>query len=239
MNKRNWTVATAALLLAFGGAAAAAQQGTAAPGETDRGAAGHDHSSGGDAQSGTGHGMMGHGMMGQGGMGHGGMNHGGMGGGGMGCMSHGGMDHGDAAAKGSSAEQQSEGRDKHSGGMMMKRLCGAGEHVEGRLAFLKAELKLTAAQAPQWTAFADAYRAAGEKVAQYCASAKERNDAPKGVLEQFGMMERNMTAHLESVRTIKSAAEPLFGVLSEEQKKTAEEVMTGVMGLGMTGMGQH
>src|SRR3954467_14986178 len=33
------------------------------------------------------------------------------------------------------------------------------EHVEGRIAFLKTELKITDAQAPQWNAFADTLRA--------------------------------------------------------------------------------
>jgi hypothetical protein len=151
-------------------------------------------------------------------------------------MSHGGMDHG--TAKSAETAQRSEERDTHGGGMMMKRLCGAGEHIEGRLAFLKAELKLTDAQAPQWSGFADGYRAAGQKVAQYCGTAKDHK-MPGGVLEQLGMMERNMTAHLDSVRAIRSAAEPLFAVLSDGQKKTAEEAMTGVMGLGMGGMGTH
>ena len=32
------------------------------------------------------------------------------------------------------------------------------DHVEGRIAVLKAELKITEAQLPQWNAFADALR---------------------------------------------------------------------------------
>lgn len=145
--------------------------------------------------------------------------------GGSGCMMMGGgMDHG---AKG-------EG-----GGMMMKHLCRPGEHVEGRLAYLKAELKLTDAQTPAWNAFADAFRTSAQKVAQYCASMKDHEHAG-GMLQQLGAMERNMTAHLEFVRAVKGAAEPLFGVLTDEQKKLAEETMTGQMGLGMGGMmGKH
>src|SRR6516225_6346909 len=41
--------------------------------------------------------------------------------------------------------------------MMMGMQSGA-EHVEGRLAFIKAELKITDAQAPQWNVFAEAVR---------------------------------------------------------------------------------
>ena len=43
-------------------------------------------------------------------------------------------------------------------GCMMP-MMGMSDHVAGRLAFLKAELKITDAQLPQWNAFADALRA--------------------------------------------------------------------------------
>ena len=42
------------------------------------------------------------------------------------------------------------------GGMMMRMMQG---HVEGRLAFLKTELKITDAQLPLWNAVAEAIRA--------------------------------------------------------------------------------
>src|SRR5262245_45184860 len=38
------------------------------------------------------------------------------------------------------------------------------QHVEGRLAFLKTELKITDAQAPQWNAYADALRANAQRM---------------------------------------------------------------------------
>jgi len=180
----------------------------------DHGAAGHE---------GMDHGAMGHGggmggMMGQGG---------GMGG----MMDHGGgMDHGASGAKSS-----------HGGMMMGHMMCRTTEHVEGRLSYLKTELKLTDAQASQWNAFADAVRSATQKAGQFCASMHEHGGSAMsgmsgGVLAQLAMMERMMTAHLEEVRAVKAAAEPLFNVLSDEQKKTADQTMSGLMGFGM-GMG--
>src|SRR5690242_7810319 len=38
------------------------------------------------------------------------------------------------------------------------------DHIEGRIAFLKAELGITDAQQPQWNAFADAMRAQASKL---------------------------------------------------------------------------
>jgi hypothetical protein len=42
--------------------------------------------------------------------------------------------------------------------MGMMGMMGMADHVEGRIAYLKAELKITEAQMPQWNAFADALR---------------------------------------------------------------------------------
>ncbi len=154
------------------------------------------------------HGAMGHDMKGMGGMG--GMEHG------MGGMEHGG---------GGMA------------GMMRHMLCGVTEHVEGRLAYLKAELKLTDAQQAAWNTFADAYRATTQKTAKVCAemdAAGPDHSMHKGVLGHLTMMDHHMSAHLDSVRGLKAAIEPLFAVLTEEQKKTADHVMTHIMGIGMS-----
>jgi len=56
------------------------------------------------------------------------------------------------------------------GGMMQKMLCGVTEHVDGRLAYLKAELKLTDQQQAAWNTFADAFRASTQKTAKVCAA---------------------------------------------------------------------
>jgi LTXXQ motif family protein len=114
-------------------------------------------------------------------------------------------------------------------GMMM---CHMGEHVEGRLAYLKTELKITEAQMPQWNAFADAFRASGQKMAQHCAMMKEHGGAMMSadLPERLNMMEQHMTMHLDSLHAIKAALQPLYGVLSDEQKKTANEIMKGPMG---------
>ena len=126
------------------------------------------------------------------------------------------------------------------GAMMRKMTCGFAEHLDGRLAYLKAELKLTDAQQAAWTSFTDAYRAAAQTALQKCAAldAAASGDHAKhhGVLGHLTMSERHMTDHLEVVRALKAAIEPLFATLTEEQKKAAEQAMSGVMGIGMGGM---
>ena len=127
------------------------------------------------------------------------------------------------------------------GAMMRKMTCGFAEHLDGRLAYLKAELKLTDAQQAAWTSFTDAYRAAAQTALQKCAAldAAASGDHAKhhGVLGHLTMMERHMSDHLDSLRGLKAAIEPLYATLNDEQKKTADHVFTQVMEIGMGKMG--
>ena len=103
-------------------------------------------------------------------------------------------------------------------------------HVEGRLAFLKTELKITDAQLPLWNAVADAIRA----------NAKSMGEIPDSMMEgaqtatlpdKLAKREKMMTAHLEALRRFKAAVDPLYAALSDEQKKTADELLIGPMGM--------
>ena len=119
--------------------------------------------------------------------------------------------------------------------MMMGRdgmsMMGAmARHVEGRLAFLKTELKITDAQLPLWNALADAMRA----------NAKTMGDMAGGMMggsqtatlpDKLAMREKMMTAHLEALRKFKAAVDPLYAALSDEQKKTADELLIGPIGM--------
>jgi hypothetical protein len=52
------------------------------------------------------------------------------------------------------------------------------------------------------------------------------------VLNKLSMMENHRVDHLEVVRSQKAAIESLFTTLSDEQKKTANEALTGIMKVG-------
>jgi hypothetical protein len=168
---------------------------------------------------GGGAGGAGGGMGGMGGMDHGG---GGMMGGMGGMM--GGMNHG--------------GSGGGMGGMMQHMMCGFTEHLDGRLAYLKAELKLTDSQTGAWSNFADAWRDVAQKANAKCAAMDERMDHSKPhVLHKLGMMESHMSTHLDIIRAQKAAIEALFTALSEEQKKVAGETLSSVMKVGGSMMG--
>ncbi len=237
-SRATWlTASAAALLLAAGVTVAQAQDGAVDHSKMDHSKMDHGAHDAAPAQwadpgkaqqgavvdgkpvdnAGSGHDMMGHGGMGGGGMGHGGMGHGGMGGG------MGGMDHG---------KDQGAGH----GGMMQKMICGFADKLDGRLAFLKAELKLTDAQAAAWSTFETAWKAAAQSALAKCDAMNAHMDmdhGDMGVLGKLSMMETHMVDHLEVVRAQKAAIEPLFKALTDDQKKTANETLSGVMKVGM------
>jgi hypothetical protein len=149
-----------------------------------------------------------------------------------------GMDHHGGGMGGKMGGMDREGG--HGGGMMRKMICGFADKLDGRLAFLKAELKLTEAQTATWTGFEAAWKAAAEKALAKCAAMDAHMDmehGDSGVLGKLTMMETHMTDHLEVVRAQKAALEPLLKNLTDEQKKVANETLTGVMKVGGMGGG--
>jgi hypothetical protein len=106
------------------------------------------------------------------------------------------------------------------------------QHVEGRLAFLKTELKITPAQQPQWDKFADAFRSVA-KNAQGMMQQMMQGGVAKSTKapDVFARYETMLMARLDAVRSMKSAFVPLYESLNDDQKKSADELMTSPMGM--------
>lgn len=171
-------------------------------------------------------GMMGGGMMG------------GMGGGMMGGMMGGGMmKMGDKMPMGM----------MQSMGMMRERGAMSGmetiDRVEGRIAFLRAELKITDAQTTAWNAFADALRANAKALGELRTSMTQPDAAPQSLADRLALQEKWLSARLDGTRAIRTALTALAGTFSDDQKKTADDLLTPHMGMmrgmrgGMMGMG--
>jgi hypothetical protein len=103
-------------------------------------------------------------------------------------------------------------------------------HVEGRLAFLKTELKITDAQLPLWNAVADAIRANAKSMSAMMSDAMMGSQTAT-LPEKLALREKMMTAHLNGLRRFKAAVDPLYVALSSEQKKTADQLLMGPMGM--------
>lgn len=103
------------------------------------------------------------------------------------------------------------------------------EHIEGRVAFLKAELAITDAQMPQWNDYAAAMRAGAASMKDAMAKIAQAGMPTVGP-ERAEAMIQMMTARLDTMKSRLAAGKALYAVLTDAQKKTADELMWGRMG---------
>ena len=106
---------------------------------------------------------------------------------------------------------------------------GIADHVEGRIAFLRTELKIGSNQQEAWNGFADALRANAKNLGAL-RSGQMIGNSPS-LQEQFDRQEKLATAQLEGLLNIKAAYERLSGVLTDEQKKLAAQLIPPHVGM--------
>lgn len=99
------------------------------------------------------------------------------------------------------------------------------ERIDAHLAYVRAVLRVTDAQAPQWNAFADAARAAAERLRQAYAQAIQAAQQPTTAPAQLERRIALLSAQVEAMRAFATSAEPLYAALSDEQKRTADDLL--------------
>jgi hypothetical protein len=100
--------------------------------------------------------------------------------------------------------------------------------IEGRIAFLKAELKITDAQTAQWNAVADAMRkndATMRSMMRQAHDARQQQQGAPNALDALARREKFAEARTEGVKQFAAAFRPLYASLSDEQKRTADELL--------------
>ena len=141
------------------------------------------------------------------------------------------------------------GRMMGQGGMMGQQRGGWGrgmmgydaddmlDRIDGRLAFMKAELKITENQKEAWDTFAEAVKSTAETRNDMMRSAMDDMQSgaffDKPLPDRLILQETHMEARLEEIRTVKAAVEKLYAVLSEDQKEVADDIVLPTMGMGM------
>lgn len=123
------------------------------------------------------------------------------------------------------------------------------DRVEGRIAFLRAELKITDAQAKAWDAFAQALRENAKQLGA-ARAAMTPPAAPSGqspenpaLAQRLEQQERMYAARLDGLRAMKTSLSALLPSLTAEQRKAAEDMLPPHLGLspeaamGGAGMG--
>lgn len=99
-----------------------------------------------------------------------------------------------------------------------------GRFIEGRIAFLRTELKLTAEQQPLFDKLADEMRASAKAMeARHAERQKDGKPAkPASALERMERRNAMMKEASAASDRFLAAFKPLYAALSDEQKKTAD-----------------
>jgi hypothetical protein len=98
------------------------------------------------------------------------------------------------------------------------------DHIEGRIAFLRAELGITEAQQAQWNAFADALHAQAGTM-KTMREQMMQGGAPGTWPDLLSREEQMLSARLDALKAIEGPARALYAVLTPEQQKKANELM--------------
>jgi hypothetical protein len=122
----------------------------------------------------------------------------------------------------------------HSGAMSRMALLGgpAGmmpggtpSNMEGHIAFLKAELKITEPQLKAWDGFADALRTNAKTLAAAPNPMMGAMNPKLSAGARLEQEEKLFTLQLEALKRSRAALEALSAVLSDEQKKRLDELI--------------
>ncbi|HET6377532.1 MAG TPA: Spy/CpxP family protein refolding chaperone [Methylocella sp.] len=118
---------------------------------------------------------------------------------------------------------------RHKMSKMHERLAKAPE----RVAALKTELKITDAQMPAWNKFSDAVLAAAKSMDESMQSMHKhmQSGMKMSLPEQVSHRLQMMSSRVAAMQSIKEALDPLYASFSDEQKKIADKLKIGPMGV--------
>jgi len=100
-------------------------------------------------------------------------------------------------------------------------------HIEGQIAFLRAELKITAAQQAEWDRVAGVMRANANQRDLLVQERRTKRGQPQSAVERLDQRLRATEAHLAAEKSFAEAFKPLYAALSDDQKKSADELFGG------------
>jgi hypothetical protein len=117
----------------------------------------------------------------------------------------------------------------HMMSMMHEKLSHAGD----RVAALKTELKITEAQTPAWDKFADTLLAAAKSMEASMEGMHKQMMQPEGMSlpEKLDHHAKMAATHSATMQEINAALDPLYASFNDEQKKLADGLRIGPMGL--------
>jgi len=99
-----------------------------------------------------------------------------------------------------------------------------GQLVEGRIAFLKAQLKITPAQEAQWQQVEAAMRENAKTLDQTITTARQ-NHGNMGAVQRLELREQFAKVRVDNDARLLAAFKPLYASLSPEQQQMANQLV--------------
>ena len=103
-------------------------------------------------------------------------------------------------------------------------------HIDGRIAFMKAELKITPAQEAAFEKVAQVMRQNDQERRQRFQEMRGQRDQPRSAVQRMEVRARFAAIQAQHTDRLLAAFRPLYDSLSPEQKKAADDLMTPHMG---------
>ena len=145
--------------------------------------------------------------------------------GGGGMMGQGGMMGGGMMCS-DMKQMMSMMQDMHA--VMMSQSGMMSSRIEARIVKLKADLKITEAQAAAWNRFADSLRQFAKSMDE---THRQKAMSDEALPARLAAAEKAIEEHLKSMKALDEALKPLYAALSDEQKKIADGLKFGPMGM--------
>jgi protein CpxP len=99
-----------------------------------------------------------------------------------------------------------------------------GQFVDGRIAFLKVELRITPAQELQWQQVEAAMRESAKTLDQTITTARQ-NRAGMNAIQRLELRDQFAKVRTENNDRFLAAFKPLYASLSPEQQRTADQLI--------------
>ena len=100
-----------------------------------------------------------------------------------------------------------------------------GQLVDGRIAFLQAELKITPAQQAQWQQFASAMRQNAQSLDQAIANARQHRGAAENAVDRLTLRAEFAKVRADNQARLLTALKPLYASLSPDQQQVANALI--------------
>lgn len=99
---------------------------------------------------------------------------------------------------------------------------GGAQHIEGRVAFLKAELKITSSQEAAWRAVEKVMRENAAELGKLREELIASKDKSQSAAERLDRRARFAETRAKEIAAFASAFKPLYDQLSDDQRKAAD-----------------